>query len=70
MEAEGKTMPDVQLGTFEKPSVPDPAIADAAFEISAAGGTSDIVNGTFGPVSCSGNRHHAGKRSVIRGSRG
>ncbi len=50
VEAEGLTMSDVSLGTFEKSSVPDPAIADAAFAIAGQGNTSDVVNGSFGPV--------------------
>lgn len=47
---EGKTLSDIRLGTFEKSSVPDPAIADAVFAITSAGGTSDVVEGSFGPV--------------------
>ncbi len=47
---EGKTSADIRIGTFEKSTVPDPAIADAAFAIPAQGGTSDVVNGSFGPV--------------------
>ena len=47
---EGKTMSDVSLGTFEQDAVPDKAIADAAFGILSAGGTSGVVEGTFGPV--------------------
>lgn len=47
---EGKTLSDIRLGTFEKSSVPDPAIADAVFAIASAGGTSDVVEGSFGPV--------------------
>ena len=47
---QNRTMSDVRLGTFEKQTVPDPAVADAAFAIGAAGETSDVVNGSFGPV--------------------
>ena len=50
VEAEGRTMSDVSLGTFEKGAVPDPAIADAAFAISTQGNTSGVVEGSFGPV--------------------
>lgn len=47
---DGKTASDIRLGTFEKSTVPDPAIADAAFAIDTQGGTSDVVDGSFGPV--------------------
>ncbi|WP_419911783.1 SurA N-terminal domain-containing protein [Hoeflea sp.] len=48
--AEGKTLNDVALGTFNRQSMPDPSIADAAFAIGEAGKTSGVVEGTFGPV--------------------
>lgn len=47
--AEGKTMADALLGTFEKDRVADPAIAEAAFGV-AQGEVSDVVAGTFGPI--------------------
>lgn len=47
--AEGKTMPDVLLGTFEKARVADQAIAEAAFELDA-NEVSDVVPGAFGPI--------------------
>ncbi len=47
---QGRTMSDVRLGTFQKTDIPDPAIADAAFAIVGAGGTSGVVDGSFGPV--------------------
>ncbi|MCR9134642.1 MAG: SurA N-terminal domain-containing protein [Alphaproteobacteria bacterium] len=47
---EGKSPSDIRLGTFEKSTVPDPALADAAFAIEEQGGTSDVVDGSFGPV--------------------
>lgn len=47
---EGKSPSDVRLGTFERSTVPDPALADAAFAIEEQGGTSDVVDGSFGPV--------------------
>lgn len=47
---EGKSSSDIRLGTFEKSTVPDPALADAAFAIGEQGGTSDVVDGSFGPV--------------------
>ena len=47
--AEGKTMADALLGTFEKERVADPAIAEAAFGL-AEGAVSEVVAGTFGPI--------------------
>jgi len=47
---QGKTAADVFLGEFSKDKVPDQAIADAAFAVSKDGGTTPVVDGTFGPV--------------------
>jgi len=47
--AEGKTMVDVQLGTFTKDKVPDQAVAEAAFKL-AANEVSAVIEGAFGPV--------------------
>jgi len=47
--AEGKSMTDVLLGTFEKSRVADPAIAEAAFGLQQ-GQVSDVVNGNFGSI--------------------
>ncbi|MBB3397754.1 MULTISPECIES: peptidylprolyl isomerase [unclassified Rhizobium] len=47
---QGKTATDVFLGEFSKDKVPDQAIADAAFAVSKDGGTTPVVDGTFGPV--------------------
>ncbi len=47
--AEGKTMADVLLGTFEKDRVADPAIAEAAFAL-GANEVSGVVPGAFGPI--------------------
>lgn len=47
--AQGKTMADVLLGTFEKDKVVDPAIAEAAFGL-ALNTPSGVVTGAFGPV--------------------
>jgi len=47
---QGKTATDVFLGEFAKAKVPDQAIADAAFAVSKNGGTTPVVDGTFGPV--------------------
>jgi peptidyl-prolyl cis-trans isomerase D len=49
VEADGKSMADVRLGTVEKSRVPDPAIADAAFSL-AKDEVSGIVAGAFGPA--------------------
>ena len=45
--AEGKTLRDVELGTFQKDRVADPAIAEAAFALEQ-GEVSDVVRGSFG----------------------
>lgn len=47
--AAGKTTADVQLGTFAKDKVPDPAVAEAAFKL-PQNGVSEVVKGAFGPV--------------------
>ncbi|QFY60130.1 peptidylprolyl isomerase [Rhizobium grahamii] len=47
---QGKTAADVMLGEFSKDKVPDQAIAEAAFAVSKNGGTTPVVEGTFGPV--------------------
>jgi peptidyl-prolyl cis-trans isomerase D len=49
VEAQGKTLDDVKLGTFAKEDIPDKAIAEAAFKLSE-NEISQIVHGTFGPV--------------------
>ncbi|MCO6186061.1 peptidylprolyl isomerase [Rhizobium sp. L1K21] len=46
----GKTEKDVNLGNFTPATFPDKKTADAAFAISENGGTSPVVDGTFGPV--------------------
>lgn len=45
---EGKTASDIAIGTFTKDTMPDPSLADAAFAITEDGGTSGVVEGTFG----------------------
>lgn len=45
--AQGKSMQDVSLGTFEKARVADPAIAEAAFSLEP-GTVSEVVRGSFG----------------------
>lgn len=47
--AAGKTMADVQLGTFTKERLPDPAVAEAAFALQQ-NQVSGVVKGAFGPV--------------------
>lgn len=49
VKAAGKTMADVQLGSFTKATVPDPAIAEAVFAL-PANQISEVVKGSFGPV--------------------
>lgn len=46
----GKTGKDVNLGNFTKANFPDRKTVDAAFAIAENGGTSPVVDGTFGPV--------------------
>ncbi len=47
---QGKTPSDVMLGTFNKASVPDSAIAEPAFAVAKDGGTTNVIQGSFGPV--------------------
>lgn len=47
---QGRTAADVRLGSFSQASVPDQSLADAAFAVAEAGGTSPVVDGQFGPV--------------------
>ncbi|MBX3567192.1 MAG: SurA N-terminal domain-containing protein [Rhizobiaceae bacterium] len=49
VEAEGKTLSDVQIGTLGKDKVTDPKVAEAAFALQP-GAVSEIVDGAFGPV--------------------
>ncbi|WP_425418482.1 peptidyl-prolyl cis-trans isomerase [Oricola indica] len=46
----GKTMDDAQLGTLAKSDLPDPAVAEAAFDLARAGDVSGVIDGAFGPV--------------------
>ena len=46
---QGKTATDVLLGDFSKTTMPDQTLAEAAFAIAADGGTSAVIDGTFGP---------------------
>ena len=47
---QGKTTGDVTLGIFTKGQFPDASIDEAAFAIENEGGTSEVVQGNFGPV--------------------
>jgi peptidyl-prolyl cis-trans isomerase D len=47
---QGKTANDVMLGEFAKDKVPDQSVAEAAFAVSKNGGTTPVVEGSFGPV--------------------
>lgn len=46
---QGRTLADISLGTLAKSEIPDPAIAEAAFDLET-GVASQLVEGTFGPV--------------------
>jgi peptidyl-prolyl cis-trans isomerase D len=47
---QGKTASDVLLGEFSKSSLPDVTLADAAFAVTAEGGTTPVIEGALGPV--------------------
>ena len=47
---QGKTPADVLLGDFTRDGMVDAAVADAAFAVKASGGTTPVVQGSFGPV--------------------
>lgn len=47
---QGKTATDVLLGDFTKDTVPDAKLAEAAFAVEKDGGTTPVIDGTFGPV--------------------
>lgn len=47
---QGKTAGDVLLGDFTRDRLPDPTLAEAAFAVTAEGGTTGVVDGAFGPV--------------------
>ena len=50
LKDQGKTAADALLGDFTKQNMPDAAFAEPAFKVAAAGGTTPVVTGTFGPV--------------------
>jgi len=47
---EGKTSADVLLGDFTQANVPDQKLAEPAFAVAANGGTTPVIDGTFGPI--------------------
>lgn len=47
---QGRSAQDIRLGTFTRTEMASPAVAEAAFAVEEAGGTSEIVEGPFGPV--------------------
>lgn len=46
----GRNAADIRIGEFTKATAPSPAIAEAAFAVPAAGGTTGVIDGLFGPV--------------------
>jgi len=47
---QGKTPADVLLGTFTETNVPDQKLAGPAFAVTENGGTTPVIDGTFGPI--------------------
>lgn len=47
---EGKTAADVLLGDFTQANMPDQKLAEPAFAVAADGGTTPVIDGTFGPI--------------------
>ena len=50
VSAESKTAADVLLGDFTQTNVPDPKLAEPAFAVAENGGTTPVIDGTFGPI--------------------
>lgn len=50
VEAAGRTITDVTLGSFEKANAPDPALGDAAFALTSTSDISPVVEGAFGSL--------------------
>ena len=46
----GRSAADVRIGEYTRATAPSPAIAEAAFAVAEAGGTTGVVDGLFGPV--------------------
>ena len=47
---QGKTAADVLLGDFTETNVPDQKLAAPAFAVAENGGTTPVIDGTFGPI--------------------
>ncbi len=47
---QGKTASDVLLGDFTEATVPDQKLAGPAFAVAENGGTTPVIDGTFGPI--------------------
>ncbi|HSX75763.1 MAG TPA: SurA N-terminal domain-containing protein [Shinella sp.] len=47
---QGKTAADVLLGDFTQANVPDQKFAEPAFAVAENGGTTPVIDGTFGPI--------------------
>lgn len=47
---QGKTAADVLLGDFAQTNVPDLKLAEPAFAVTENGGTTPVIDGTFGPI--------------------
>ena len=47
---EGKTAADVLLGDFTQTNLPDAKLAEPAFAVTQEGGTTPVIDGTFGPI--------------------
>ena len=47
---QGKTAADVLLGEFTETNVPDQKLAAPAFAVAQDGGTTPVIDGTFGPI--------------------
>lgn len=49
-KAQGKAPSDVRLGAYAKDDLPEQNLAEAAFAVKEPGGTTGVVEGSFGPV--------------------
>lgn len=47
---QGKAPSDVLLGDFTRQNMPDSAFTEPAFQVADGGGTTSVIDGTFGPV--------------------
>jgi peptidyl-prolyl cis-trans isomerase D len=50
VEAAGRTMDDVTLGSFSKADAPSTEIGEAAFELASTTDISPVIDGLFGPI--------------------